>query len=72
MNYKYTKFNIHIYAAIFLIFNSFLIAEEMIFGEEILQNGIKVVFEAAPKDTVYPEDYFLEAVSYTHLRAHET
>ena len=60
MNYKYTKFNIHIYAAIFSIFNSFLIAEEMIFAEEILQNGIKVVFEAAPKDTVYPENYFLE------------
>ena len=60
MNYKYTKFKIYIYAVIFSIFNLNLLAEEMIFGEEILQNGIKVVFEAAPKDTVYPEDYFLK------------
>ena len=60
MNYKYTKFKIHIYAVIFSIFNSNLLAEEMIFGEEMLQNGIKVIFEAAPKDTVYPEGYFLK------------
>ena len=60
MSYKYIKFNIHIYAVIFSIFNSNLLAEEMIFGEEMLQNGIKVIFEAAPKDTVYPEGYFLK------------
>jgi len=60
MNYEFTKFNIHIYAVIFSILNLSLIAEEMIFGEEMLQNGIKVIFEAAPKDIVYPEDYFLK------------
>ena len=60
MRYKCTKFKIHIYAVIFSIFNLSLIAEEMIFGEEILQNGIKVIFEAAPKDIIYPEDSFLK------------
>ena len=60
MSYKYIKFKIHIYAVIFSIFDSNLLAEEMIFGEEMLQNGIKVTFEAAPKDTVYPEGYFLK------------
>ena len=48
-----------------IIFISFLGASvlnsnEMIFGKETLSNGINVVFEAAPKDIVYPEKYFLK------------
>ena len=35
-------------------------AAEMIFGEEQLDNGIKIIFEAAPKDQIFPENKFLE------------
>ena len=42
-------------------FGAFLLnSNEMIFGKETLTNGINVVFEAAPKDIVYPEKYFLK------------
>jgi len=35
-------------------------AAEMIFGEEQLDNGIKIIFEAAPKDQIFPENKFLK------------
>ena len=35
-------------------------AAEMIFGEEQLENGIKIIFEAAPKDQIFPQNQFLE------------
>tara|TARA_B100000214_G_scaffold110560_1_gene78071 strand:- start:4136 stop:4678 length:543 start_codon:yes stop_codon:yes gene_type:complete len=38
-------------------------AEEMIFGEETISPGMKIVFEAAPKDTIFPEKYFLDESS---------
>ena len=42
-------------------FGTFLLnSSEMIFGKETLSNGINVVFEAAPKDIIYPEKYFLK------------
>ena len=34
-------------------------AEEMIFGEEKIAPGIEIIFEAAPKDSIYPNNYFL-------------
>ena len=36
---------------------------EMIVGEEKMEPGIDLIFEAAPKDIVHPK----ESVSYTHL-----
>ena len=36
------------------------VAEEMIIGEEDLSEGMKIVFEAAPKDMVYPKGKFLD------------
>ena len=36
------------------------VAEEMIIGEEDLSEGMKIVFEAAPKDIVYPKDVYLD------------
>ena len=59
---------------IFFCFN--VLTEEMIIGSERIDPGIKIVFEAAPKDTVFPEKFYLpesetdihiETVSYTHL-----
>ena len=42
-------------------FGAFLLnSNEMVFGKETLTNGINVVFEAAPKDIVYPEKHFLK------------
>ena len=43
----------------FFFFNFFANSDEMIFGSEKLSNGINIIFEAAPKDVVYPEEYFL-------------
>ena len=37
----------------------FVNSEELIFGKESLPNGINIIFEAAPKDTIFPEKYFL-------------
>ena len=34
-------------------------AEEMVFGEEIISTGLKIIFEAAPKDTIFPSDHYL-------------
>ena len=36
-----------------------ILAEEMIIGSETIDPGIKIVFEAAPKDTVFPEEFYL-------------
>ena len=36
-----------------------LLSEEMIIGKESISPGINIVFEAAPKDTVFPLDSFL-------------
>ena len=42
-------------------FGAFLLnSSEMIFGKETPSNGINVVFEAAPKDIVFPEKYYLK------------
>ena len=38
----------------------FVNSEELIFGKESLPNGINIIFEAAPKDTIFPEKYFLD------------
>jgi len=42
---------------IFLSIN--ILTEEMIIGSETIDPGIKIVFEAAPKDTVFPEKFYL-------------
>jgi hypothetical protein len=34
-------------------------ADEMVFGEETISPGLKVIFEAAPKDTIFPSEYYL-------------
>ena len=38
----------------------FVSSEELIFGKESLSNGINIIFEAAPKDTIFPNKYFLD------------
>ena len=38
----------------------FVTSEELIFGKESLPNGINIIFEAAPKDIIFPEKYFLD------------
>ena len=40
----------------------FVNSEELIFGKESLPNGINIIFEAAPKDTIFPEKYFLDEI----------
>ena len=35
------------------------ITGEMIIGKETIANGIDIVFEAAPKDIIFPRKYFL-------------
>ena len=47
-----------------LVFNSFLISssllsEELIIGREKIDPGINLVFEAAPKDIVFPRKLFI-------------
>ena len=46
-------------AIFFLFFLNLSISEEMIIGSEVIDPGIEFVFEAAPKDTIYPEDLHL-------------
>ena len=59
MNCEYNKIRfIFLIAIVFL--SSIAESEEMIFGKEVLENGIVVIFEAAPKDKIYPENFFLE------------
>ena len=59
MNCKYNKIRFTFLIAIVFL-SSIAESEEMIFGEEVLENGIVVIFEAAPKDKIYPENFFLE------------
>jgi len=59
MNCEYNKIRfIFLIAIVFL--SSIAESEEMIFGKEVLENGIIVIFEAAPKDKIYPKNFFLE------------
>ena len=42
---------------VFIFFCINVLTEEMIIGSETIDPGIKIVFEAAPKDTVFPEEF---------------
>ena len=42
---------------VFIFFCINVSTEEMIIGSERIDPGIKIVFEAAPKDTVFPEEF---------------
>ena len=44
---------------VFIFFCINVLTEEMIIGSETIDPGIKIVFEAAPKDTVFPEKFYL-------------
>ena len=46
------------YFIFFVLISSFyeVFAEEMIFGEETIAPGFTIVFEAAPKDTIFPKN----------------
>ena len=44
---------------VFIFFCINVLTEEMIIGSERIDPGIKIVFEAAPKDTVFPEKFYL-------------
>ena len=59
MSYKLNKIGFASLIAIIFL-SSITKSEEMIFGKEVLENGIVVIFEAAPKDKIYPENFFLE------------
>ena len=43
-----------------ILFSFFANSEELIFGKETLTNGMNIVFEAAPKDIIFPKEYFLD------------
>ncbi len=51
MSYKLNKIRFAFLIAIIFL-SSIAKSEEMIFGKEVLENGIVVVFEAAPKDKI--------------------
>tara|TARA_B100001057_G_scaffold411320_1_gene426904 strand:+ start:6234 stop:6785 length:552 start_codon:yes stop_codon:yes gene_type:complete len=57
------------YLLFFLIINTFILnSEEMIFGEEIIDPGIKIIFEAAPKDQIFPNEFYLsESQTDVHI-----
>jgi uncharacterized protein involved in high-affinity Fe2+ transport len=44
---------------VFLFLSINVSTEEMIIGSETIDPGIKIVFEAAPKDIVFPEKFYL-------------
>ena len=44
---------------ILLSYSQYNYAEEMIIGEEAISPGLKLIFEAAPKDTIFPSKYYL-------------
>ena len=44
---------------VFIFLSINVLAEEMIIGSERIDPGIEIVFEAAPKDTVFPEKFYL-------------
>lgn len=64
MNFSTSKFYF-----LFALIHVFSVScEEMIFGEEIIYPGIKIIFEAAPKDIVYPIDnYLAESKTDIHI-----
>ena len=43
---------------IVILFSFFCNSEELVFGKETLDNGINIIFEAAPKDTIFPKKIF--------------
>lgn len=43
-----------------LLLSTQLLAEEMIIGKESIYPGIDIIFEGAPKDTVFPKENHLE------------
>ena len=43
-----------------LLLSTQLLAEEMIIGKESIYPGIDIIFEGAPKDTVFPKEHHLE------------
>ena len=53
---------LNIFYSIFFIllsYSQYNYAEEMIIGEEAISPGLKLIFEAAPKDTIFPSKYYL-------------
>lgn len=46
-----------------LLLSTQLLAEEMIIGKESIYPGIELIFEGAPKDTVFPKQHHLEESS---------
>ena len=46
-----------------LFFSTQLTAEEMIIGKETVYPGINLIFEGAPKDTVFPKQHYLKESS---------
>ena len=66
-------FSASVSAISLLVFNSFLISsslltEELVIGREKIDPGINLVFEAAPKDIVFPvESYLLEKETDIHI-----
>ena len=49
----------HLLQLVFIFLSINTLTEEMIIGSETIDPGIEIVFEAAPKDTVFPEKFYL-------------
>ena len=49
----------HLFHLTLILLSINIFAEEMIIGSETIDPGIKIVFEAAPKDIVFPEKFYL-------------
>ena len=49
----------HLLLLVFIFLSINTLTEEMIIGSETIDPGIEIVFEAAPKDTVFPEKFYL-------------
>ncbi len=49
----------HLFQLTLILLSINILAEEMIIGSETIDPGIKIVFEVAPKDTVFPEKFYL-------------
>ena len=58
----------HLFQLTLILLSINILAEEMIIGSETIDPGIKIVFEVAPKDTVFPEKFYLsESETDIHL-----
>ena len=68
-NYKFVNFSTSKFYFLFALIHVLNVScEEMIFGEEIIYPGIKITFEAAPKDIIYPiENYLAESNTDIHI-----